>query len=81
MFTKIKHRKQTAQLVFSVKSYNLECNWLVELSGKKLSNNKLYDNNLATELVENMSFLNQSQSRKLQFLCLHLLTLIQLPFS
>ena len=32
-----------------------ECNWLIELS----------DNNLASELVENRSFLNQSQSRKL----------------
>ena len=32
-----------------------ECDWLIELS----------DNNLASELVENGSFLNQSQSRKL----------------
>ena len=31
----------------------------------KLSNNKLSDNNLASELVENGSSLNQSQSRKL----------------
>ena len=31
----------------------------------KLSNNKLSDNNLASELVKNRSFLNQSQSRKL----------------
>ena len=62
-------------------SYNFECNWLIELSGNNLSNNKLYDNNLATELVENKSFLNQSHSRKLQFLCLLLLTLTQLPFS
>ena len=31
----------------------------------KLSDNKLSDNNLTSELVENMSFLNHSQSRKL----------------
>ena len=41
-------------------NYNFECHWLIELS----------DNNLASELVENRSFLNQSQSRKLQFLWL-----------
>ena len=43
--------------------YNLECDWRIELP-----NNKLSDNNLASELVENWSFLNQSQSRKLLFL-------------
>ena len=32
-------------------NYNLECDWLIELS-----NNKLTDNNLACELVENRSF-------------------------
>ena len=37
--------------------YNFECDWLIELS----------DNNLASEYVENKSFLNQSQSRKLLF--------------
>ena len=42
-----------------------ECDWLTELSDNKLSNNKLSDNNLGSELVENRSFLNQSQSRKL----------------
>ena len=41
-------------------NYNFECDWLIELS-----NNKLSDNNLESELVENRSFLNQSQSRKL----------------
>ena len=41
-------------------NYNFECDWLIELS-----NNKLSDNNLASELKENRSFLNQSQSRKL----------------
>ena len=49
-------------------NYNFE--WLIELSDDKLSNNKFSDNNLASELVENRSFLNQSQSRKLYFLWL-----------
>ena len=40
-------------------NYNFECDWLIELS-----DNKLPGNNLASELVENRSFLNQSQSRK-----------------
>ena len=38
-------------------NYNFEFDWFVELS----------DNNLASELVENRSFLNQSQLRKLLF--------------
>ena len=51
-------------------NYNFEFDWLVELSDNKLSDNKLSDNklsdnNLARELVENRSFLNQSQLRKL----------------
>ena len=51
-------------------NYNFECDWLIELSDKKLSDNKLpdnklSDNNLTSELVENRIFLNQSQSRKL----------------
>ena len=33
-------------------NYNFESDWLIELSGDKLS-----DNNLASELVENRSFL------------------------
>ena len=46
-------------------NYNFECHWLIELSNNKLCNNKLSDNkpsehNLASELVENRSFLNQS---------------------
>ena len=41
-------------------NYNFDCDWFIELS-----NNKLSDNNLASELVENRSFLSQSQSRKL----------------
>ena len=41
-------------------NYNFECDWFVELS-----DNKLPDNNLASELVGNRSFLNQSQLRKL----------------
>ena len=51
-------------------NYNCEFDWFVELSNNKLSDNKLSDNklsdnNLTSELVENRSFLNQSQSRKL----------------
>ena len=54
-------------------NYNFECDWLIELSDDNLSNNKLSENNLsdnnsASELVENRSFLNQSQLRKLWFL-------------
>jgi len=41
-------------------NYNFKCDWLIELS----------DNNIASELVENRIFLNQSQSRKLSFLWL-----------
>ena len=58
-------------------NFNFKCDWPIELSDNKLTNNKLSDNklsnsklpvnNLASELVENRSFLNQSQSRKLQF--------------
>ena len=44
-------------------NYNFEFDWFVELSDNKLS-----DNNLASELVGNRSFLNQSQLRKLLFL-------------
>ena len=40
--------------------YNFECDWLI-----KLPDNKLSDDNLASELVENRSFLSQSQSREL----------------
>ena len=40
--------------------YNFEFDWFVELSDNKLS-----DNNLASELVGNRSFLNQSQLREL----------------
>ena len=51
-------------------NYNFKCDWLIELSDDNLSNNKLSDdklfhNNSASELVENSSFLNQSQWRKL----------------
>jgi len=51
-------------------NYNFKCDWLIELSDNKLSysklsHNKLSDNNLTSELVENRSFLNQSQSREL----------------
>ena len=43
-------------------NYNFECDWLIELSDNKLS-----DYNLASEFVENRSFFNQSESRKLWF--------------
>ena len=33
---------------------------ILKLSDNKLSNNKLSDHNLASELVENRTFLNQS---------------------
>ena len=51
-------------------NYNFKCDWLIELSDDNLSNyklsdDKLFHNNSASELVENSSFLNQSQSRKL----------------
>ena len=54
-------------------NYNFEGDWLIELSDNKLSDNKVSDNNLTSDLVENRSFLNQSQSRKLWFLWLALL--------
>ena len=47
------------------RNYNFECDWLIKLSDNKQSNNKPSDNNLASELVKNRSFLNKSQSRKL----------------
>ena len=37
-------------------NYSFESDWLIELSDNKLSNNKLTDDNLASELVENRSF-------------------------
>ena len=40
-------------------NFNPECDWLIELSDKKQS-----DNNLTSEKVENISFLKQSKSRK-----------------
>ena len=46
-------------------NYNCERDWLTELS-----NNAQSDNNLASELIENRSFLSQSQPRKLWFLLL-----------
>ena len=51
-------------------NYNFEFDWFVELSDNKLSDNKLSDNkmsdnNLVSKLVENRTFLNQSQARKL----------------
>jgi len=31
---------------------NSECEWPIELSDNKVSNNKLFDNNMASELLE-----------------------------
>ena len=42
------------QLVNS--KYKFECDWFIELSDNKLCTNKLSNNNLASELVENRSF-------------------------
>ena len=39
-------------------NYNFECDWLIELSHNKQTDNKLSDNNLTSELVVNRSFLN-----------------------
>ena len=39
-------------------NYNFECDWLTELPDNKLS-----DNNLTSELLENRSFLNQYHNR------------------
>jgi len=46
-------------------NYNFEYDWRIDPSDNKLSKNEPSNNNLASELVENRSFLNQSQSRKL----------------
>ena len=48
------------KLLLADLNYSFECDWFVELSDTKLS-----DNNLASKLVGNRSFLNQSQLRKL----------------
>jgi len=52
--------KQQLKMLLVDLNYDFECDWFVELSSNKLS-----DNNLASELVGNRSFLNQSQLRKL----------------
>ena len=44
-------------------NYSFEYDWFIELSDNKLS-----DNNLASELVENRSLLTQPQSRKIVIL-------------
>ena len=41
-------------------NYNFKCDWLIEPSDNTLSDNKLFDNNLTTELMGNRIFLNQS---------------------
>lgn len=39
-----------------IQTTTFECDWLTELSDNKVSNGKLPDSNLASELVENSSF-------------------------
>ena len=41
-------------------NHNFECDWLIELFDDKLSDNRLSNNNLASELVENRSFFKPS---------------------
>ena len=41
-------------------NHNFECDWLIELFDNKLSDNRLSHNNLASEVVENRSFLKPS---------------------
>ena len=60
MHEKLRNTQNTFSEFLVDLNYNFECDWLFELSDNKLS-----DNNLASELVEIRSFLNQSQSRKL----------------
>ena len=48
------------EVVIGCLNYNFNCDWLIELSDNKLRLNKLSDNSLASELVENKRFLNQS---------------------
>ena len=42
---------------------NFEYDWLIELSDNKLSNDKLSDNNLTSELVENRIFFKTNHNR------------------
>ena len=37
-------------------NYTFECDWLIALPDNKLSNNKLSDSNLTSELVGNRGF-------------------------
>ena len=45
---------------------NFECDWLIELFDNKLSDNRLSNKNLASELVENRSFLKPSTIEEIE---------------
>ena len=52
-----KHKSKRAHVITTLMwlvdlNYNFECDWPIELSDNELSNKKLSDNNLASELVE-----------------------------
>ena len=49
-------------------NYSFECDWLIELCDNTLSNNKLYNDNLASELVKNRSFLKPITSEEIVIL-------------
>ena len=46
-------------------NHNFECDWLIELFDNKLSDNRLSHNNLASEVVENRSFLKPSTIKEI----------------
>ena len=48
-------------------NYNFECEWLLELS-----NNKLFDDNLASKLVENRSFFKPITIEEIAMLMINL---------
>lgn len=52
-------------------NYNFECDWFIQLTDNKLSNNKLFDNNLTSELVKIGDFKKKKQSRKFYFFMIY----------
>ena len=57
-------------------NYNFECDWFVELSDNKLS-----DNNLASELEENRSFFKPIATEEIVIFIINNITLIKQAFS
>ena len=49
-------------------NYIFDCDWLTEQSDTKLSKHKLSDNNLASELAQNRSFLTNHNRGKCNFM-------------